>query len=113
MKEQVRRKGEERQVIGSIKGDGGPRSGTIYRWRDFKAAGAWSLSRKAISEDMIDVCVPAFHGQRPMKMKARLVVELEGGKMSWRFNSAPGYPIEYLPRATAKDIDGVKWWRAG
>ena len=102
MKEQVRRKGEETRMIGSH----------IKEWKDWKSAAAASLSRKAVSRDMIDVVVPAFRGERPMKMRAQLVVELDGGKMSWRFHSAPGYPIEYLPKATARDIDGVKWWRA-
>ncbi len=102
MKEQVRRKGEETRMIGSH----------IKEFRDWKLAAESGLSRKAISRDMIDVVVPAFHGERPMKMRAQLVVALDGGHMEWVFHSAPGYPIEYLPKATAQDVDRVVWWRS-
>ena len=102
MKEQVRVKGEETRMIGSH----------IKEWRDWKSAAEASLNRKAISRDMLEVVVPPFHGQPPMKLKAKLVVELDGGRMTWVFHSANSYPIEYLPKATARDIDRVVWWRA-
>jgi hypothetical protein len=101
-----------KRAIGRIKGDGGPLSGTIYDFDDWREAADFSMSRKAVSKDLLDVVVPPFNRHQAMRLKANLCVELAGGKMSWRFHSSPGIPIDYLPKPHAQDIDRVRRWRA-
>jgi hypothetical protein len=101
-----------KRSIGRIKGDGGPLSGTVYDFDDFEEAARFSMSRKAVSKDMYEVWVPPFNNAPGMKLRAQLCYEIAGGKMSWRFHSSPGIPIDRLPRPTSKDIDRVRAWRA-
>jgi len=84
----------------------------VKEWRDWRAAAEASMSRKAISRDMLTVHVPPYHHHPAMTLRAQLCIEIAGGKMSWRFQSAQGIPIEYLPAPHARDIDLVSWWRA-
>lgn len=84
----------------------------IQEYRDWRSAAEASRARKAISRDMLTVHVPPFHGHSPMVLRAHLCIEIQGGKMTWRFHSAQGLPVEYLPRPHASDIDRVAWWRA-
>lgn len=101
-----------KRAIGRIKGDGGPLSGTIYDFDDFREAAEFSMSRKALSKDMYEVVIPPFNNSPAMKLKAQLCYEKAGGKMSWRFHSSPGIPVDKLPRPHSVDIDRVRTWRA-
>ena len=101
-----------KRPIGRIKGDGGPQSGTVYDFDDWREAAEFSISRKAISKDMIEVYVPPYNHAPGMWLRAHLCIEIAGGKMSWRFHSSPGLPIERMEKPTAKHIDRVKRWRA-
>ena len=101
-----------KRAIGRIKGDGGPLSGTVYDFDDWREAAEFSMSRKAISKDMVEVVVPPMNGELPMKLRAHLCIELAGGRMTYRFHSSSGIPIEYLPKPHARDIDKVRAWRA-
>jgi hypothetical protein len=102
----------ESRVIGSVKGNGGPGSGTIREFRDWRAAAEFSIDRKAISRSTLQVHVPPFNRHRAMTLRAQLCIEIAGGKMSWRFQSAQGIPVDALPKPHASDIDRVDWWRA-
>ena len=104
-------KGAERRCIGSIRGDGGPGSGTIWEYRDWRAAAEFSWSRKAVSRDTLMVAVKPYNRAKVMQVKAHLVIELAGGRMSWVFHSSQGIPIDDLEPPHAKDIDKVVWWR--
>jgi hypothetical protein len=101
-----------KRSIGRIKGDGGPLSGTVYDFDDWHEAAQFSMSRKAISKDMMEVHIPPMNRNLPMTLRAQLCIELDGGKMSWRFHASPGIPIDYLPKPHATDIDRVQRWRA-
>lgn len=101
-----------KRSIGRIKGDGGPLSGTVYDFDDFREAAEFSMSRKAISKDMYDVVVQPLKGEKEVHLRAQLCYEKAGGKMSWRFHSSPGIPVDRLPKPHARDIDRVKSWRA-
>jgi len=84
----------------------------IKEYRDWEAAAKASMAGMAISRDMLTVVVPPMHGEKPMKLKAHLCVEFKGGRMSWRFHSANGLNVDYLPKPRSADIDRVDWWRA-
>lgn len=83
----------------------------IKEFRDWRAAAEESLSRKAVSRDALEVVVPPMNNHPAMKLRANLVIEIAGGRMSFVFHSAQGIPIDYLPKPHASDIDRVAWWK--
>ena len=81
----------------------------IKEFRDWREAAEASMSRRAISRDLLTVVVPVLG--KVMRLRAQLVIAIPG-TMSYVFQSANGIPIHYLPRPHARDIDRVAWWRA-